>query len=64
MRILLGCELFYPYVHGGGEVFSYNAARNLAKNGHEVHVISPRRSFDLPGKDMPEYSLVEGVHVH
>jgi glycosyltransferase involved in cell wall biosynthesis len=63
MRILIGCEVFYPYLYGGGEVFAYHVARNLAKLGHDVHVICPQRSLDDP-LDVRAPSTVDEVHVH
>jgi len=64
LRILLGCEVFYPYVQGGGEVFSYNLALQLVRLGHEVHVICPSKSFDHPDADLPSYSKLKRVHIH
>ncbi len=55
--------MFYPYLYGGGEVFAYHIARNLAKRGHDVHVICPQRSFDDP-LDVRAPSIVDEVHIH
>jgi len=64
LKILIGCEVFYPYVYGGGEVFAYEVSRQLAKMGHEVHIICPTASFDRPNLQLSALSLVEGVKVH
>ncbi|HKM51318.1 MAG TPA: glycosyltransferase family 4 protein [Candidatus Bathyarchaeia archaeon] len=64
MKILIGCEVFYPYLLGGGEIFAYNISRQLAKLGHEVHVICPTRSFDRSNISSPLSSMVDGVRVH
>src|SRR5208282_2151374 len=64
MKILIGCEVFYPYVYGGGEVFAYEVSRQLAKMGHEVHIVCPRESFDRPNSQLPLLSSVDGVTVH
>ena len=64
MKILIGCEVFYPYLYGGGEIFAYEISRNLVKLGHEVHVICPSRSFDRPNTELPAFSSVDGIIVH
>ncbi|HKM76598.1 MAG TPA: glycosyltransferase family 4 protein [Candidatus Bathyarchaeia archaeon] len=64
MKILIGCEVFYPYLYGGGEVFAYEVSRQLAKMGHEVHIVCPRDSFDRPNSHLPLLSSVDGVKVH
>jgi glycosyltransferase involved in cell wall biosynthesis len=64
LRILIGPELFFPDVFGGGEQFAYNVAKNLVKRGNEVHVLAPRTSTAFPSRLLPVRETIEGVNVH
>lgn len=64
LRILIGPELFFPDIFGGGEHFAYNVAKNLVKRGNEVHVLAPRTSTAFPIGLLPVRETVEGVDVH
>jgi glycosyltransferase involved in cell wall biosynthesis len=44
MRIVIGADVFYPFLDAGGEVHTYNVAKNLVKFGHDVTVISGKSS--------------------
>jgi len=44
MRIVFGTDVFYPLLEGGGEVHTFKVAKNLAKFGHEVTVLSGKSS--------------------
>lgn len=44
MKIVFGVDVFYPLLEGGGEVHTFNVAKNLVKFGHEVTVISGKTS--------------------
>jgi len=64
VRILIGTEVFYPQVYGGGEVFALNVSRALVKHGHEVHVICPQRSFLDEGTPRTAYEVIDGIQIH
>ena len=57
MRILMGSDLFYPALPGGGERRLYEIAKRLAKK-HEIHVLT-RRLNGLPSREVHE-----GLHIH
>ena len=57
MRILMGSDLYHPYLLGGGERRMYEIAIRLAKE-HEVHMITRKI------KGLPDYELHQKVHVH
>ncbi|MGA9138888.1 MAG: glycosyltransferase family 4 protein [Methanocella sp.] len=44
MKIVIGCDVFYPLLDAGGEVHTYNVAKELVKRGHEVTVVSGKSS--------------------
>ncbi len=46
MKILIATESFYPNISGVA-VFSYNLAKMLAQNGHELYVIAPSTNGDF-----------------
>ncbi|MGQ9781652.1 MAG: glycosyltransferase family 4 protein, partial [Nitrososphaeria archaeon] len=56
MKILLCPEYFYPHI-GGGEVWSFNVAKLLAKKGHKVSVLT----YKQPCYTKDEW--VDGVHI-
>lgn len=49
---------FHPHV-GGIESHSYNLTKELARRGHEVHVVTSRTPRDTPSSED-----VEGIRVH
>jgi glycosyltransferase involved in cell wall biosynthesis len=59
MRILIVSSLYPPHVQGGAEICAYNLATWLARNGHEVAVLttSPTKQAELFGE------MVEGVRL-
>jgi len=58
LNLLYFTQLFHPYVFGGGEYIFFLFAREFAKRGHNIHVITQRLSDTVP------YEKVEGIHVH
>lgn len=58
MRIALIVTLFPPKWLAGTEIASYNIAKFLAKNGHEVHVIT---SLDNP---FPKNEILDNFYIH
>ncbi len=58
MNILLVSEYFPPVVQGGGEISVYILAKNLAKKGIEVSVLTS--GF----KGLKKYELKEGIKIY
>jgi len=58
MKIAILVELFPPKWLAGTEIATYSLAANLAKHGHEVHIIT---SLD---EGMPKYCFEKGFHTH
>ena len=58
MKILYMSQLFYPLVYGGGEYAFYLWAREFAKRGHEIKVITQRV------KGLPKKETIEGIEIH
>jgi len=58
MRIALIIALFPPKWLAGTEIATYNLAKHLAKQAHEVHVIT---SLD---ENLPSNSMIDGFNVH
>lgn len=56
MKILIGCDTYYPMANGAS-YFTQRLAEGLAKRGHEVHVVTPGRTT----KD--QQYIRGGVHV-
>lgn len=48
-----------PLTYAGSEVRVWEIARRLVTHGHEVHVVCGKNTPDLP-----DYQLIEGVHLH
>jgi len=58
MRILYFTQLFYPALFGGGEYIFYQWAADLAKKGHDIHVITQK----LAGTK--SYEIHRGIHIY
>jgi N-acetyl-alpha-D-glucosaminyl L-malate synthase BshA len=58
VKIVIVVLFFPPKWLAGTEIATYNTAKYLAKNGHEVHVIT---SLD---EGLPKESINEGFHIH
>jgi glycosyltransferase involved in cell wall biosynthesis len=58
MNILYFCQSFPPALYGGGEFIFFQWAKELAKRGHKVHVITQRL------KGITDFEIIEGVHIH
>jgi len=58
MKIAFITFQYPPFVQGGAGTYAYNLAKELARLGHEVHVIAPR----VAGCD--KESVEEGLFVH
>jgi glycosyltransferase involved in cell wall biosynthesis len=56
--LLYFTQLFHPYVFGGGEYIFYLFAREFAKRGHTIHVITQRLADTVP------YEEHEGIRIH
>ena len=48
MRILLGCDTFYPDVNGATR-FTERLAAGLVARGHEIHIVTPATGDTQPG---------------
>jgi len=48
MRILLGCDTFYPDVNGATR-FTERLAAGLVARGHDVHIVTPATGDTQPG---------------
>jgi glycosyltransferase involved in cell wall biosynthesis len=57
MRILIGCNRYFPDVAGGGNRVAFDAARFLVSKGNEVAFVCE----GIPGKPLQE--RLDGVHV-
>jgi glycosyltransferase involved in cell wall biosynthesis len=58
MKIAILVNLFPPKWLAGTEIVTYNLAENLAKKGHEIHVIT------LHDEGLPNFDCVKGFFVH
>ena len=58
MKIAYVTFQFPPFIQGGAGTYAHNITRELAKSGHEVHVIAPR----VTGCD--KESVEEGLIIH
>ncbi|MFA5406147.1 MAG: glycosyltransferase family 4 protein [Candidatus Nanoarchaeia archaeon] len=58
MKITQFCQLYPPAIYGGGEYLFFQYAKELAKRGHEVNVITQR----LKGTKC--YEELNGVKIH
>lgn len=65
MKILLTVHQFFPESTAGTEVLTYSVARELLKRGHEVHVLSGKRSAKAlqEAERFDEYDI-DGIHVY
>ncbi|NQT86219.1 glycosyltransferase family 4 protein [bacterium] len=59
MKILTVAGWMYPDAEGGSYRVVYEAARGLARRGHEVHVATQRLDAEHP-----ERETLDGIHVH
>ncbi len=57
MRILLGCNRYFPDVAGGGNRVAYDCAQYLVSQGHDVALICE----GIPGK--PENDTIDAIRV-
>ena len=56
IRLLICPEYFYPHI-GGGEVWIWNVARELARKGYKITVLTYKHSSHL--KD----EVIDGIHI-
>lgn len=56
MKILIGCDTYYPMANGAS-YFTQRLAAGLAERGHEVHVVTPGQ------KTKDQHYIRQGVHV-
>jgi len=62
MRVLLLNQVFYPDPQATGQLLS-GLAEGLVKRGHQVIVLTGRRSYDDPGKEYPEREAWRGIDI-
>lgn len=48
LRILMGCDTFYPDVNGAAR-FAERLAAGLVRNGHELHIAAPSKTHRASG---------------
>src|SRR5881397_1140978 len=58
MRILYFTQLFYPFLFGGGEYIFYLFARELARRGHIVDVVTQQLISTT------NFEVYENVNIH
>lgn len=63
MRTLLLNQTFYPDVAATAQYLT-DLAVGLAERGHEVTVITSRRSYDSPADQFPPTELWKGIQIH
>jgi glycosyltransferase involved in cell wall biosynthesis len=61
MKIAQVNVFFHPFMVGGAEWYVYNVSRELAKQGHEMHVFTADR---CAGTKAPPSEVVDGINVH
>lgn len=63
MRVLLLNQTFYPDVAATAQYLT-DLARGLAERGHQVSVVTSRRSYDSPEESFPAFEHREGIEIH
>lgn len=69
INIVMGKDAFYPFLRGGGEVHTFQVAKEFAKAGNRVIVLCGKTS-QFPSDSFSEISklrdreLVEGVNIY
>lgn len=68
MKIVIGTDVFYPFLEGGGEVHTYKVAKHLVDFGHEVTVVTGKSSqFENDSmerlKSLPNEETVDGIQI-
>lgn len=68
MKIVIGCDVFYPLLDAGGEVHTYNVAKELVRRGHEVTVIAGKSSQfpDDPAErivSLKDREIADGINI-
>lgn len=58
MNLLFFSQLFYPAVYGGGEYLFFLITRELARRGHDVHVITQLL------EETERIEILEGIKIH
>ncbi len=58
MNLLYFTQFYYPAIYGGGEYIFYLITRELARRGHNVHVVCQKLI------NTPFYEEFSGVHIH
>lgn len=59
LDILMVADYFFPDEVGGSRRYIYDISRELAKKGHNVHVLVKRAR-----KELPQEELINGVTIH
>lgn len=65
MKIAICTDLFYPRLDGGGEVHTYNVAKQLTKFGHQVTVFCGKTSYFSTSIDhlLKDEELIDGIRI-
>ena len=66
-KILMVTSFYPPYHVGGACTHVYNLANELAKRGHEIHIIFSKDAYYLKRKHEPianDYKNHENIHLH
>src|SRR5215831_10922500 len=58
MNVLYFTQIFYPFLFGGGEIVFFLMAKELAKRGQNVYVITQRF------KDTKPFEVIEGINIY
>jgi glycosyltransferase involved in cell wall biosynthesis len=64
LKFLFTSTFYPPYHVGGDAVHVKYLAEELAKRGHEVHVLHSLDAYKVKSRSLPEKAEVDGVHVH
>ena len=65
MKIVFVTDVFYPYLHSGGEVHTFHVARNLVKMGHEVTVLCHKTSSysSESHNSLKDEDVIDGIKI-
>jgi len=65
MKIAICTDLFYPRLEGGGEVHTYNVAKQLVRLGHDVTVLCAKTSYFSQETDhlLEDEEVVDGIQI-
>jgi glycosyltransferase involved in cell wall biosynthesis len=64
LRFLFTSTFYPPYHIGGDAMHVKYLAEELARRGHEVHVLHSLDAYKVKRKNLPEKAETNGVHIH